>query len=310
MILRILALGLTLIWLPSIASSKQIYRWKDANGTLHFSDNPPKDPAAASELSARLIDVDPQSPVRLRSENFPGENRYFLYNDLAGPASVEITSSSAMSIQFQPSLPLLVTVPSQREIPAFVVRAQSQGGEYSIRYRWTPGDPDASPDTSVLYQLPFRTGQSYAVHQAFNGSFSHSSPENQYAVDFAMPLGTDVLAARAGRVMQVQDDFYRAGLDLDKYGERANTVMILHADGSFAVYAHLDLESVIVARGQRVEAGTLIGKSGNTGFTTGPHLHFVVQHNRRGRLASLPFQFIQNGTPVTPIAGMALGNAR
>lgn len=305
---RLIALWLCLVCLVTSASSKQIYRWKDANGTLHFSDTPPPDRAATLELSARLIDVDPQSPVRLRSESFPGENRYFLYNDLGGPASVEITTTSGSAILFEPTLPALLKVPSKREVPAFTARAQAQGGEYSISYRWTPGDPEATPDTAFLYQLPFRTGQQYAVHQAFNGSFSHTTPENQYAVDLALPLGTDVLAARAGIVMQVEDDFYRAGLDLDKFGERANRVLILHSDGSFAVYAHLDLESVVVGQGQRVEAGTLIGKSGNTGFTTGPHLHFVVQYNRGGRLLSVPFQFRQNGVPITPAAGMILGN--
>lgn len=307
MIAKVMVLGIVLLCLP-MAWGKQIYRWKDANGTLHFSDSPPADRSSASELSARLIDVDPQSPVRLRSENSQGENRYFLYNDLSGPASVEITAASGSGILFEPTLPTLIKLPAKREVPAFIARAQAQGGEYSISYRWTPGDPEATPDTSFAYQLPFRRGQQYAVHQAFNGSFSHSTPENQYAVDLALPLGTDVLAARAGIVMQVQDDFYRAGLDLDKFGERANMVLILHSDGSFAVYAHLDLESVMVSQGQRVEAGTLIGKSGNTGFTTGPHLHFVVQHNRAGRLVSLPFQFMQDGVAITPTAGMTLGH--
>ena len=305
---RYFVLFLLLFCLAPLASGKQIYRWKDANGTLHFSDTPPPDRAATSELSARLIDVDPQAPVRLRTENYPGENRYFLYNDLSGPASVEISAESGAGIAFVPPLPTLLKVPSKREIPAFTARAEGPAGEYSISYRWTPGDPDAVPDPDALYQLPFRAGLKFEVHQGFNGSFSHSAPENQYAVDLALPLGTDVLAARAGVVMQVQDDFYRAGLDLDKFGERANMVIILHSDGTFAVYAHLDLESVKVGQGRRVEAGTLIGKSGNTGFSTGPHLHFVVQHNRAGKLHSVPFQFVQNGVAITPEAGMVLGN--
>lgn len=306
---RVFALCILVLCLIPMVSGKQIYRWKDANGTLHFSDSPPPDPTKASELSARLIDVDPQSPVRLRTENYPGENRYFLYNDLSGPASVLVNAESGSGVDFTPALPTLLTAPSKREIPAFIARAQGQSSEYSISYRWTPGDPSAVPDTQFLYQLPFRTGQKYEVHQAFNGSFSHTAPENQYAVDLALPLGTDVLAARAGVVMHVQDDFYRAGLDLNRFGERANMVIILHSDGSFAVYAHLDLESVVVGQGKRVEAGTLIGKSGNTGFSTGPHLHFVVQHNRAGRLLSLPFRFVQNGVAVTPEAGMVLGNS-
>ena len=55
-----------------------------------------------------------------------------------------------------------------------------------------------------------------------------------------------------------------------------------------ALYAHLKAEGVLVRVGQRVRAGQQIGLSGNTGFTTGPHLHFVVQVNRGMRLESIP----------------------
>ena len=71
---------------------------------------------------------------------------------------------------------------------------------------------------------------------------------------------------------------------------RANHVRILHDDGSMAVYAHLQPESVVVRAGARVRAGQQIGSSGNTGFSTGPHLHFAVQLNRGMRLESVPFR--------------------
>ena len=65
---------------------------------------------------------------------------------------------------------------------------------------------------------------------------------------------------------------------------------ILHDDGTMAMYAHLKPEGVLVRIGQRVHAGQPIGLSGNTGFTTGPHLHFAVQVNRGMRLESVPFR--------------------
>jgi murein DD-endopeptidase MepM/ murein hydrolase activator NlpD len=303
-----LALGL-LLGALAVGSvlAKQIYRWTDVNGVVHFSDTPPADKKAAQNLSARLIDVDPQDPVRLRQDQKPGEIGYFAYNDLAGPVSIAFELSDARSISTEPALPLLITLTAKREQAAFVVKATGADGRYSLRYRWTPGDPNAVPDPNASYRLPFRAGQVFAVHQAFGGSFSHNTPDSQYAVDFAMPKGTDVLAARAGVVMQVQDDFFRNGTDLSKYGERANVVVIVHSDGTLAVYAHLDLESVIVGVGRRVEAGQLIGKSGNTGFSTGPHLHFVIQHNDRGTLKSLPFAFTIEGKLVTPTVGAVLG---
>ena len=303
----------SLIALSASCAAKQIYKWTDAAGVLHFSDAPPPNKAAARGLSARLIDVDPQEPVRLRQEETSGSVGYFAYNDLAGPVSLSFELLDATGVITEPNLPALITLPAKREIPAFVVKASpnlaaGSGGSFSLRYKWTPGDPAAKPDLAAVYQLPFRPGLAFAVHQAFGGQFSHSSPENYHAVDLALPLGTDVLAARAGVVMQVQDDFYRNGLDLNKYGERANVVVIAHSDGTLGVYAHLDLESVAVGVGRRVEAGTLIGKSGNTGFSTGPHLHFVVQYNDRGSLKSVPFAFTIDGSVVSPVAGMILGN--
>ena len=61
----------------------------------------------------------------------------------------------------------------------------------------------------------------------------------------------------------------------------ANHVRILHADDSIATYAHLAPGGVVVGVSQRVEAGSLIGYSGSTGYSTGPHLHFVVQQTLR-----------------------------
>jgi murein DD-endopeptidase MepM/ murein hydrolase activator NlpD len=115
-----------------------------------------------------------------------------------------------------------------------------------------------------------------------------------------MPVGTQVLAAREGVVMDVEEDFNRAGTDLQKFMDKANHVRILHDDGTMALYAHLDLASVSVRPGARVKAGQLIARSGNTGFSTGPHLHFVIQQNVGMEMRSLPFRFHQAGAEPRP----------
>jgi murein DD-endopeptidase MepM/ murein hydrolase activator NlpD len=129
------------------------------------------------------------------------------------------------------------------------------------------------------------------VDQAFGGKYSHSDAHSFHSVDISMDEGTPVRAARSGVVMSVESDFHGAGTDIAKYGDRANHIRVVHSDGTMAVYAHLALESVLVSIGDRVRAGEVIAKSGNTGFSSGPHLHFVIQRNSGGTLVSVPFAF-------------------
>jgi murein DD-endopeptidase MepM/ murein hydrolase activator NlpD len=99
--------------------------------------------------------------------------------------------------------------------------------------------------------------------------------------------------------MQIESDFDKAGLDVEKYGGRANYIRIVHDDGTMGLYAHLKPEGVLVRVGQRVKTGQRIGFSGNTGYTSGPHLHFALQVNRGMQLVSIPFRMtgVQTGVP-------------
>jgi len=106
-----------------------------------------------------------------------------------------------------------------------------------------------------------------------------------------MPEGTHVLAARDGLVVKVKDDSDTGGSSL-KYDQYNNYVLIRHDDGTLAHYCHLHKGGVQVKPGQRVHAGDWLALSGNTGFSSGPHLHFCVFKTKNGReRLSLPVQF-------------------
>jgi len=123
-----------------------------------------------------------------------------------------------------------------------------------------------------------------------------------------MPVDTPIYAARAGVVMEVDNDFYKSGAK-KAYKSRANSIRILHADGSMAIYAHLALEKAQAYPGLKVSAGQLIGYSGNTGFSSGPHLHFAVQLNKGMELVSVPFKFMgTDGLAKEPVVGSLLVN--
>ena len=125
-------------------------------------------------------------------------------------------------------------------------------------------------DDSRAYYLPFEEGRKSFVAQGYFGSFSH----NGYELDFVMPVGSPVLAARSGRVNGVNDSRYRTcPIKKDCYD---NYITIEHEDGSYAYYQHIKLDGACVSAGQYVEQGDVIGLSGNVGLSTGPHLHFGV----------------------------------
>ncbi len=145
-------------------------------------------------------------------------------------------------------------------------------------------------DAPVADQLPFDERR-FSVGQAPEGRFSHRDAENRYAVDFTLPEGTPVLAARTGRVTRVQSGFSGNGL-APRDRERANYVRITHDDGSMALYAHLLQDGVMVREGQYVGAGQRIALSGNTGYSTAPHLHFSVQVQQGTDLRSIPVRIV------------------
>ena len=135
-----------------------------------------------------------------------------------------------------------------------------------------------NPDTDYQYRLPFQQGKKYRVSQGFGGKSSHSKPTSFYAIDFQLDIGEPVHAAREGLVVQVIDWFTEHG---DKsFIKKANRIVVLHDDGTIASYVHLNYKGSFVTIGDRISKGQKIGVSGLTGFTSGPHLHFVVRKER------------------------------
>jgi len=122
------------------------------------------------------------------------------------------------------------------------------------------------------YELPFQKGTKCKVVQGYGGLFTH---KNIAALDFEMPVGTPVCAARAGVIYSYKDDSDEGGL-FSKYKNKANYIVIKHDDGSFGCYWHLGKNGVLVKKG-RVAAGQQIGISGATGQVFRPHLHFSVK---------------------------------
>ena len=86
-------------------------------------------------------------------------------------------------------------------------------------------------------------------------------------VDFAVPVGTDVVAVADGKIEKAN------------WGSSYGTQLVQRVEGGWVIYAHLS--KTFVKAGDAIKAGEVIAKSGNTGNSSGPHLHFEYRDNIR-----------------------------
>ncbi|MBW4618640.1 MAG: peptidoglycan DD-metalloendopeptidase family protein [Cyanosarcina radialis HA8281-LM2] len=151
-----------------------------------------------------------------------------------------------------------------------------------------PNPTEANPLLGFLYPL----NRPVSISQGYRGRTHQGRME--FAIDIPAAIGTPVYAMRAGKVVSIEDRFPDIGGGREN-GAKFNYVWIEHDGGYRSAYVHLKqgfVSSVGIKVGDRVKAGQLIGFSGNSGWSTGPHLHVEVHRPRRGVFGqTVPFQF-------------------
>jgi murein DD-endopeptidase MepM/ murein hydrolase activator NlpD len=161
----------------------------------------------------------------------------------------------------------------------------------------------ASAAAETLYRLPWADGSSFVFTQVPGTRITtHFTKATLHAVDIAMPEGVPIVAARGG-VVEAVEARYGASPDEEPLTYDGNFVRVRHADGTAAIYAHLQNRGVAVAAGEKVASGQLLGHSGATGDVEKPHLHFAVvrtEVNSAGwrEEVSLPVRFYVGMPPV------------
>jgi murein DD-endopeptidase MepM/ murein hydrolase activator NlpD len=216
-----------------------------------------------------------QNGVRIRRVSTPGYTSLVVENRRAYDVTVTLTIR-AENAQVTRVIPETATCGGCLQAEAVRISATDPSKPWRWRYdlRWAKGNMHARHDDGTWYRLPFEKGRTYRVSQGYNGRWTHRG-QDRYAVDFAMPEGTTVCAAREGVVVDLRESSKTGGPD-KKYKDESNYVSIAHADGTIGEYHHLKYEGVLVQIGERVTAGQPIALSGNTGYSTFPHLHFGV----------------------------------
>ena len=276
------------------------YRYRDSNGQWVYTDRPP--PPSLNSENVALGGSGVTSPrMVVMPRSTPLGVALVAINDCICAAEFAVVARTTDGEQKGRGV-----VPPRSEQVLLEIEARDAPSQVRYEYGYVVGDPQAQHRATRPYRAPFAVAQAFTVTQAPPDAVTHVTPGSRHAIDIAMPVGTAVYAAREGVVINVAAKHFRGGLTPQSMDD-ANFVDILHDDGTHAIYGHLQLDTVRVKPGQRVERGEYIANSGNTGFSSGPHLHFVVVRNGGMQSVSVPVTFAgPGGASVTPRSGAVL----
>jgi murein DD-endopeptidase MepM/ murein hydrolase activator NlpD len=285
-------------------AAQDLYKYRDAQGVWVYTDRPP-------ETSVRF--------EKLALERGEAQPAVELFEQVGADGALVLAARNPFHGTVQIAFRLLATQNLAADVPTsgnrileprsdtvlFALHRASATEPMRVEYgfQYIHGHPGAKHEPEEPYRLPYALATRFPVSQAFPETITHVDSASRHAIDFMMPIGTGVYAARAGIVIEVASEYFESGADLVNDAPRANIVRILHVDGTMALYAHLNWNSIRVVPGQRVARGEYLADSGNTGFSTGPHLHFVVQRNAGGAIESVPVEFRGPSGGVTVATG-------
>lgn len=232
----------------------------------------------------------------IRSEE-DGSVVVYADNNYLCDESVVIDFTALKNMKADVELPFKGTVPpgvKEFKLFSLTIKDKTKGSQLGYITKHGHGAIfEKTHDDNYVYIIPYKAGEKYPLEQGYGGKFSHYMKGKTHALDFVMDEGTAVCAARGGVVIDVKDNSNKGGKTM-KYQDYANYIIIYHEDGTMANYLHLQKNGSKVKVGDKVEAGQVIGLSGNTGWSSGPHLHFqVYTFDEELNVKSIPTKFKQ-----------------
>ncbi len=231
--------------LAGLAHSQTMYKYRGDNDEWIYTDRKPPSEQKVEIRSLESSFVEPEFSI---GHNVYGKTIEFTaHNEFHAPIEVRLEFTEIAGVSY----------PDPDQILRFVINPRSDqllltldvlesvdipNVEYLFEYM--AGDPTAVHQPDTNYRIPFSLGQYFPITQAYPDTMTHKTIDSMHAVDIAMPIGTDILAARDGVVFDIAADNFRGGLNLSRDGQAANIVRILHDDGTFSLYAHLNWNSI------------------------------------------------------------------
>jgi len=235
-----------------------------------------------------------KTPVQVVSVRTKTGFALYLENNAYHDVTVKLEATKLENLNASENLPYINSYPSRSRSLMFHLSVidPSLKSAFKTHYSTIVGRLNPGYDRDYLYALPFRRGTSHMLTQGFHGKYTHKG-YSAYALDFDMNIGSHVHAMRDGIVTGIESKHTEHGYS-PEYASKANYIIIQHKDGTMAMYGHLDTGGVRVRLGQRVYKHQFIGLSGNTGYSSGPHLHVhitAITDLNKGA-SSVPFSFL------------------
>lgn len=293
------------VCVAGLVLAQAAYKYRDSNGHWVFTDRPP--PAGVASDAFNVPPKETKLAIEVTRVDDDESSKLIAINGCLCTVSVEVAILESQISSLGAGAVLRETLaPQSQKVLAVADGAINKSKSLTFTWKAALGSPYAAHSPPGPYRVPFGVGSSYLVTQAYPARITHATPDSAYAVDFALPDGTPVYAARDGLVINTRHDAFKGAID-PLLLDQANVVEILHDDGSIAVYAHLHWDSIRVRIGQHVKRGEYIADSGNTGFSSGPHLHFAVLLNSGFEDVSVPVLFAGSaGSAVQPVTRIKL----
>lgn len=199
-IIFISRLALLMLLLSTNVISEEVYKYKDANGRWIFTDKRPLNLSDDEYISVKYKNEKRKLEPRIYVLKKEGRNSLIADNPYHAPVEFLVKSSNVVS-----GLKTYIVPAASQKI---LFTKPHKVGKY--KYHWRLGDPSASED-DYLYKFPVSSKSFHNITQAFHGKFSHSKQPSMFAVDVALPMRTNISAARSGVVIWVKDDYHLGG---------------------------------------------------------------------------------------------------